>query len=395
MAGMNGIETARVVQKKNPDIPIIFHTAFPGDYAERDIDASERPFDYVEKLENGVRLDRAIRNAVKIRALNRNQQPITQYAEEKFGMIGESAAMQEAFNVMKNIAPADSPVLLTGETGTGKRTAAMAIHNNSPRGNKNFVVFQCSPLDDQTFDKVFLGQTKEQGIPQDDRMAGILAKAEGGTLYLEEVENLDLDTQAKLQYLLEPHRNIASASDGVFFSDVRLISSSKRNLESLVKSGGFREDLYYFLKGVQITFPPLKERREDIPLLVDMIKSGLSAGSDNTNKTFDPEAIKIMCEYDWPGNIRQLKNTVSGLIHLTSPEVIRAQDVIAFLRPESGLVGDPGRGLTDQVRNFEKSRIMETLERNSFNISAAARELLMDRANLRKKIKYYNITFPK
>ncbi len=397
MPGTNGIEAARAIRKRNPDIPVIFHTAYPGDYAEQEIDASESPFEYVEKLDSSeVRLERAVRNAVEKTRLQRNTFSIIDYAEKVFGMIGESPAMQDVFEKMKKLAPTGSTVLLKGETGTGKRTAAMALHHNSHGRDYNFINLRCDSLNGWEFEEIIRNDGDAGKTPPANFGAsGTIKSAIGGTLFLEEIGNLEPGLQARLVQVMESGKYLGSGADTVKPIEIRYIFSTDRDLEALIREGRFREDLYYLLNGVVINFPPLRERRQDIPRLVEMIKSRTSVNSGNSEKIFDPAAIKILCDYDWPGNIRQLANVVSGLIHLSTTDTISADDVAGALKPDKEKFLNQKVGLSDLVRNFEKSRIMETLQRNSFNISAAARDLLMDRANLRKKIKYYKITLPK
>jgi len=396
MADMDGIEAARAIRKISPEIPIIFHTGFPGDYDENEIDIGEQPFDYIEKLDSYTKLNRAVRNAVEYHKLKQSSLSLTEYAESVFQMIGESRAMQEVFRIMKKVAPTDGNVLICGETGTGKELAAQAIHENSPRSDKRLTIYNCSRRSPELVESELFGHAKGAFAGAVSERSGLFEEADGGTIFLDEIGDLDLDTQAKIIRFIETGELKRVGSKSMRHIDVRVLSATHKSLPKMVAEGTFREDLYFRLSGITIHLPPLRERREDIPILAEKIKARLIAEKNLSEKIFDPDAVKILTDYDWPGNVRQLQATIENLILLAESDIILAKDVTEALKLNDvpAWENNTQLSLVERVRIFEKSRIMESLKRNDFNISASARELKMDRSNLRKKIKYYDISIP-
>jgi len=396
MADMDGIEAARAIRKISPEIPIIFHTGYPGDYDENDIDIGEKPFDYIEKLDSYTKLTRAVRNAVEYYNLKQSSLSLTEYAETAYGMIGESPAMQKVFGIMKKIAPTDGKVMIFGETGTGKELVARALHDNSPRKKGRFAIYNCNRRSIDLVESELFGHIKGAFTGAVSDRPGLFEEASGGTVFLDEIGDLDFDTQIKILRVIETGEFKKVGSEAVQHTDVRLLSATHKNLEEMVSRGQFREDLYFRLSGITINLPPLRERREDIPVLIEKLKTKIIAEKNLSEKILDPDAVKILTDYDWPGNVRQLQATIENLILLAESDIIMADEVTEALKL-NGEAKPDGRSrlsLTHQVRAFEKSRIMETLKRNGFNISASARELKIDRSNLRKKIKYYGISIP-
>ncbi len=396
MADMDGIEAARAIRKISPEIPIIFHTGFPGDYDENDIDIGEKPFDYIEKLDSYTKLTRSVRNAVEYYNLKQRNLSLTAYAEAAYGMIGESPSMQKVFGIMKKIAPTDGKVMILGETGTGKELVARALHENSPRKEKRLAIYNCSRRSADLVESELFGHTRGAFTGAVAERRGLFEEANGGTVFLDEIGDLDPDTQIKILRVVETGEFKKVGSETVQHTDVRLLSATHKNLENMVSEGCFREDLYFRLSGITIALPPLRDRREDIPILVEKLKARIIAEKNLSPKILDPEAVKILTDYDWPGNVRQLQATIENLILLSESDIIMAEEVTEALKlsDESKPEKRARLSLAEQVRGFEKSRIMETLKRNNFNISASARELKIDRSNLRKKIKYYGISTP-
>ncbi len=396
MADMDGIEAARAIRKISPEIPIIFHTGFPGDYDENDIDIGEKPFDYIEKLDSYTKLTRSVRNAVEYYNLKQRNLSLTAYAEAAYGMIGESPSMQKVFGIMKKIAPTDGKVMILGETGTGKELVARALHENSPRKEKRLAIYNCSRRSADLVESELFGHTRGAFTGAVAERRGLFEEANGGTVFLDEIGDLDPDTQIKILRVVETGEFKKVGSETVQHTDVRLLSATHKNLEDMVSEGRFREDLYFRLSGITIALPPLRDRREDIPILVEKLKARIIAEKNLSPKILDPEAVKILTDYDWPGNVRQLQATIENLILLSESDIIMAEEVTEALKlsDESKPEKRARLSLAEQVRGFEKSRIMETLKRNNFNISASARELKIDRSNLRKKIKYYGISTP-
>lgn len=393
MSGMDGLETAREIRKTRPEIPIIFNTAYPGDYDENEIDASEKPYDYIEKLdESNTKLTRAVRNAVDHYRMLKEDLSLVEFAEKTYGMHGISDAMQNVFLIMRKVAPTNLHLIIQGATGTGKKTVARNIHKTSPRARKPIVHCPCREKSARLQAQELFG-----GEEAARQLVGLFDQSDGGTVILEDIDSINLDVQTKILRLIERGNLNEQDRRRDLPYDVRIIGTCQNDLKSLVEEGGFREDLYYRLASTVINLPPLKERRQDIPILIEKYKSLIEQETGLPQKIFNNQAIEMLSSYDWPGNVRQLLATVENIAKTSSPEMITEREVAAKLelKPVDKEFPKSDLSLSEQVRAFEKSRIMEVLKKNDFNVSAAARELQIDRANLYKKFKYYQINIPK
>jgi len=389
MSGMDGIVTARKVRNIIPEIPIIFHTGYPGDYLEDDIDANEKPFDYVEKGESISRLTRSVRNGVESYQLKTNNK--SNINGDAFGLIGNSLAMRNICQLIKKVAASDTKVMILGETGTGKELVARAIHYNSRRKNKKLGVLNCNHKSPDIVESELFGHTKGSFTGAITDRIGLFEYADGGTVFLDEIGDLDITTQAKLLRVLESSEFQKIGSPENLTCDVRLLCATHRDLEGLVKENRFREDLYYRLKGVIIEIPPLRERTEDIPILIEKFLDRFTIEQGLTPKTFDQSAINAMIEYDWPGNVRQLLDTVETLIILSDSDIIFENDVNNYLKRDSFQSNKGSKKLSIRMRETERNIIIQTLTETNNNKVIAADLLGIDQSNLRKKIKSHSI----
>ncbi len=393
MAKLDGLQTASELQRISPDIPIIFHTGYPGDYSENDIEKKYQPFDYVGKNESPVRLQRAVRNAVAFHHLHTGKTALIEMARNHHGLVGHSAPMQEVYKTIEKIGPTDSKVMILGPTGTGKELVARAIHSRSARENKQLAIFNCNHKSADLVGSELFGHLKGSFTGAIADRIGMFEYADKGTLFLDEIGDLDSATQAKILRVIETGEMQKIGSPEIIKVDVRLICATHQNLKELVDRGEFREDLYFRLKGVTIHMPALKSRREDIGDLIDYSIEKCCSTDGGGLKVFEPEARELLIAYDWPGNVRQLIDTVNSLIYLTPSYYITAKAVEKYLQFESSL-DNHGRSLSEQLRNFKRTVLLQTLDRTDNNVSAAARELHVDASNLRKLIKDLNIELP-
>ena len=394
MSVMDGIAAAREIIKMEAQIPIIFHTAYPGDYDEDEIDEQEKPFDYVQKGESISKLTRAVRNAVESYALRNNTALMSAQAESHYGMFGNSHRMLQVYGMIRKVAAADTKVIILGETGTGKDLVAQAIHSNSKRKNQRYFVFPCNQKSPHMVESELFGHVKGAFTDANENKVGMFEYAEGGTVLLDEVGDLDPNTQTKLLQVLGTGKYQKVGSPEIKTTDVRIISATHRNLEQLVKSGDFREDFYFRLKGITISLPPLRERREDIPLLLEKFKDRFTIEQGFPPKIFDPSAVEILRAFDWPGNVRQLLEVVESLMVLTESDIIFEDDVWNFLKliaAEGDTPASPTRNLTARLREFRRICIVEALGEKNGNVRAAAALLGIDPSNLRKMNKQLGI----
>ncbi len=390
MAKMDGLETASRIRAIDPDLPLIFHTGYPGEYSKDAMDQHHRPFDYVGKNERPARLIRSVQNAVAFHRLKTRGAEMIRFAREHFGIVGRSDAMCRIFRTIEKIGPADSKVMILGPTGSGKELVARAIHNRSRRSHLKLVVFNCNHKAPDMVEGELFGHLKGSFTGAVADRIGMFEYTHGGTLFLDEIGNLDMTTQGKLLRVLETGELQRIGSPETIRVDVRLICATNSDLDKMVAEKTFREDLYYRLKGIQIALPPLRDRREDIPDMIDYFTDRYCRESDIINKVFEPSARDLLIEYDWPGNVRQLLDTIQSLIDLTPSHLITRDEVTAYLS-YSGHQDTPHSGLSDRVRVFKKLVLVQALARHDNNVSATARDLRLDPSNLRKMLKELRI----
>ena len=391
MARMDGLKTASKLKDINAGIPIIFHTGYPGDYSEDDIEQGHQPFDYVGKNERPARLRRAVKNAVSFYRLKTGHTDLAKLAREEFSMVGNSRAMLDVYRTIEKIGPTDNKVMILGPTGTGKELVARAIHRRSRRADMHLAIFNCNHKAPDLVESELFGHLKGSFTGAVADRVGMFEFADLGTVFLDEIGDLDITTQAKILRVLETGEMQRIGSPEIVRVDVRLICATHHNLPIRIAEKMFREDLYYRLKGVTISLPSLKDRREDIPDLIDFFTRRYCQKIGSGLKLFEPAARDYLIEFDWPGNVRQLLDTVQSLIDLTPSYYITKRDVAGYLVLAENPVDGDGT-LADQMREFKRTLILKTLDRNAKNISAAARELSLDPSNLRKIIKDLKIT---
>ncbi|UCD64102.1 MAG: sigma-54-dependent Fis family transcriptional regulator [Candidatus Zixiibacteriota bacterium] len=391
MAQLDGLKTASRLKEINPDIPIIFHTGYPGDYSEDEIEKGHQPFDYVGKNERPARLRRAVRNAVNFYRLKAGYTDLAKLAREEFGMVGKSRAMLDVYRTIEKIGPTDNKVMILGPTGSGKELVARAIHRRSQRARKQLAIFNCNHKAPDLVESELFGHLKGSFTGAVADRIGMFEYADGGTVFLDEIGDLDITTQAKILRVLETGEMQRIGSPEIIRVDVRLICATHHILPQRIIERRFREDLYYRLKGVTIALPPLRERREDIPDLIDFFARRYCMKLGCALKIFEPAARDYLIEYDWPGNVRQLLDTVQSLIDLSPSYYVTRKEVANYLV----LSDSPAEGdgtFAQQIRDFKRTLILKSLDRNKKNISAAARELSLDPSNLRKIIRDLKIT---
>lgn len=389
MPEIDGIATAREIRTIQPDIPVIFYTGYPDDYDEDAIDHIEKPFDYILKSEPAAKLRRSVRNAVESYHLKNDGKMLIIHAESNFGLIGQTASMQEIYRLIYKVAPTNNKIMITGETGTGKELVARAIYNHSQRKDEKLAIFNCDHRTPDLVESELFGHVKGAFTGAISDRIGLFEYANGGTIFLDEIGDLDMTTQAKLLRVLETGEYQSVGSSTVKITDIRLLCATHKDLTELVEQGKFRQDLYFRLKGIQIFIPPLRSRKEDIPLLVEKFKDRTTIEQGLTPKEFDSLAMSALIRHDWPGNIRELLDTVESLIVLNDSDIILQDDVLTYLNNEQGNIkADTASEMTLalQTKNFIRQFIIEALAANKGNISAAGRQLGVDPSNLHKKI---------
>ncbi len=388
MARMDGFQAANRFRETAPLIPIIFCTGFPGDYSEDEIERQHAPFDIVGKNESPNRLRRAVKNAVAQNKLQTSSEDLVELARREYGMVGASPQMRAVYQQILRIGPTTRRVMILGPTGSGKELVARAIHKASPVADQKLRIFACSDQNPDLIDSELFGHTRGAFTGAVESRRGYFEAAHGSTLFLDEIGDLDPRTQVKLLRAIEQGEITPVGSSELKQVNVRVICATNRDLEDLVHRGKFRQDLYFRLKGIKITLPPLRERPEDIPLLVNYFMEQACRNEQTSSmKVIAPAAREMLIEHDWPGNVRDLSDTIQALVVMTAGDYISAGDVAEFLRIQQDGDRPPEWGLTERVDQFRRREITKVLDSCNGNKAAAAKVLNQDPANFRKLMK--------
>jgi len=388
MSGMNGIDAARVIRDIAPEIPVIFHTAYPGQYDEDEIHRKEKPSGFVIKGDSEERLKSAVRVAMENFELKQECKRLISRAETDFKMIGSSPVMKEIYQKILKVGPSESKVMILGETGTGKELVARAIHRISYRRDKPLAIFNCNHRNPDLVDSELFGHLKGSFTDAQSDRVGLFEYGNTGTVFLDEIGDLDIETQGKVLRVLESgeYSRLGENESMARKTDVRLMCATHHDLRSMVESGKFRQDLFYRLKGVMIELPPLKDRKEDIPALVSEFVEQCATKEKCPSKVFDESAISAMLGHDWPGNVRELKDAIESLVVLTESYLITSADVESYLGLQSPVhsASSTGTSLTERMRDFRRNCIVQALDDSGGVVNVAARMLQVDPSNLRK-----------
>lgn len=351
-------------------------------------------FDFLEKPLHRDRVLLSVRHALEARRLKSTVQDIKKRAEKKYRIIGQHPSMVELWQEVQKIAPTNATVLIQGESGTGKELVARAIHDHSPRAEENFVQVNCAAIPEELIESELFGHEKGAFTGATERKSGKFELADGGTIFLDEIGDMSLKTQSKVLRVLEEGEVQRVGSSKIIKVDVRIIAATNKDLKKEMKEGRFRDDLFFRLNVVPIYVPPLRERKEDIPLLVDYFCAVYSEENNFRRKKFSPEALDLMVKYPWKGNVRELRNLVERLIILTDKEVIGPEDLPDYLLQDRELLLPDLRRvktLKDFREEAEKNFILFKLKSNNWNVSRTAREIDTPRSNLYKKLEQYGI----
>ena len=392
--GMSLIE--RIVKKANPPICIMM-TAYGS--VDTAVEAMKRgAYDFVTKPVNIDRLEILIKRALRERNTSRENKELRSKVQNQFrvdGMIGRSPAMVEVFDTIKQVAPSRATVLVQGESGTGKELAAHAIHELSSRSKEKFVAVHCASLTPELLASELFGHEKGAFTGAFERRIGRFEQAKGGTLFLDEIGEIDLTTQVKILRVLGERTFERVGGGETLSADVRLIAATNKDLSKLVAEGKFRDDLFFRLHVVPITMPPLRDRKVDIPLLVDAFLGETALENGKPHRELTPEAMQQILEYDWPGNVRELRAAVEHGVVMASGSQITLRDLPATLRAPKSQLAVPippsvhSSGLN--LRDTETSLILRALEDCRGNRSEAAKKLGISRRTLHRRLRELNL----
>jgi two-component system, NtrC family, response regulator AtoC len=361
-------------------------------------------YDFVTKPLNLDKVELLIARAVQSRKLEQENRALRQQVDERYGLEniwGDSAALHEVLDTIKQVAPSSANVLIEGESGTGKELAAHAIHNLSRRNKAKFVAVHCAALSPQLLESELFGHEKGAFTGAHERRIGRFEQASGGTLFLDEVAEIDPSTQVKLLRVMSEERAFERVGGNqTLRADVRLIAATNKNLEQLVREGKFRDDLFFRLNVVRITMPPLRDRKEDIPILIRGFLRHFAKENDKSVVDIEPEAMDALLAYDWPGNIRELRTAIEhGVVMATRPKItLRDLPVAVRQAATAKLPGgvSPTAAFGEKsspldLHETEKKLIAQALAATNGNITAAAKKLGISRRTLHRKINEMNL----
>jgi len=390
-AGMKVLELAKQTQPNAETIMVTAH----GDVPTAKAAIRGGAYDFIEKPLDLDVLRNLVQRAAQTVMLRSQNFALREEIDERFGLegiVGQSAAIRRVINTVRQVAPADLPVLITGESGTGKELVARAIHNNSKRVKKPFKPINCAGLTASILESELFGHVRGAFTGADKDRQGVFEYADGGTLFLDEIGDMPLEMQAKLLRVLESGEIVRVGSNEPRTVDVRVISATNHDLNELIEQGKFREDLMYRIRGAQVHLPPLRERREDIPLLVRHYVEHFATKMDKPAPVVEDEAMVLLTQADWPGNVRQLMNVVQNMVIVAEEQTIRAEHVPIEIRragqsDEAGMGSLAGMSL-DQI---EKQAIRNTLRMTAGNREQAARLLGIGERTLYRKLKDYGL----
>lgn len=393
MPGMDGYEVVRRVRALRPDIAVLMVTAFG------DVDGAVQALqggadDYLEKPVELVVLRRRVELQLERTSLTRDKRELKERLEKFVGfesIIGRSPALQQVLERVRVVAPAPSTVLIVGESGSGKELIANAIHEHSPRAAGRFVALNCGAIPGEILEAELFGHERGAFTGAHQRRIGKLEAANGGTFFLDEISELSADLQVKLLRVLEERRIVRVGGNDEIPVDFRLVAATNRDLDGEVASGRFRQDLYYRLKVVTVSLPPLRQRTEDIPLLVAHFVARFNAQLDRTVTRVAPQVLTLLQAQPWPGNVRELRNVVENMVLFCSGDEL----TLADLPPEyrEGRPVEVRQGLEEwaprPMAEIEREAILRTLELTKGHRARAAQLLGIGLRTLQRKLKEY------
>jgi two-component system nitrogen regulation response regulator NtrX len=351
-------------------------------------------FDFLEKPLHRERVLLCIRNALNQSKLMRECQDLRKKAGKRYELIGNHPSMKKLWKEIKKTSPTNATVLIHGESGTGKELIARAIHSQSLRAKERFVQVNCAAIPEELIESELFGHEKGAFTGATEKKSGKFEQADGGTIFLDEIGDMSLKTQSKVLRVLEEGEVQKVGSSKINKVDVRVIAATNKDLGKEKKEGTFREDLYFRLNVIPLYSPSLREKKEDIPLLVEYFSKIYAEENNFKVKKFSEDAVEEMMKYPWNGNVRELKNVVERLIIMTEAGIIEKRDLPERIRGEIGIYLPETKGIKT-LKEFrelaEKDYILAKLEENNWNISQTAREIDTPRSNLYKKLEHYGI----
>lgn len=391
LPGMDGIQALTKIQEQHPDLPIVMISGHAN--IELAVNATRiGAYDFLEKPLSLERVLTVANNALRKRSLEIENKALKEALTKKWRLVGNSPKMTRLHEQINMAAKSNGRVLILGESGTGKELVAHILHENSIRAGKPFIEMNCAAIPQELIESELFGHEKGSFTGAFERKKGKFELAHEGTLFLDEVGDMSLSTQAKVLRVIETQEFQRVGGSKNIKVDVRIISATNKELAEEVKKGTFREDLLYRLNVIPIHLPPLRERKEDIPDLVDYFIGLFAAEYGQKPKKITPDGMKMLQAYNWPGNIRELRNVIERIVIMTPSATVNPRNIVLSESARSDYF--TFNTLKEARESFEKDFIIRKLEENNWNISKTAEVLDIERSNLHRKIKSYDIKTP-
>jgi len=397
MPDMDGLQVLEQFRKMESNPVTVILTAFAS--IEKAVKATKLgAFDFITKPFKNDEILLAVKNAAEHRRLLEENLRLKKSLRERYNfknIIGKSAAMQQVFDLIAQVAPRRSTILVQGDSGTGKELVAKAIHASSGRADAPFVAINCGNIPSDLLESEIFGHAKGAYTGATSSKKGLFEVADGGTLFLDEVATISLATQAKLLRVIQEREFRRLGGLENIKVDVRIIAATNRDLQAAVEQGTFRDDLYYRLNVIVIKLPPLQERSEDVPLLADHFIKRYCEENEKELCVLEPSALKVLMDYHWPGNVRELENVIERAVVLAPGNVITAdlfpKNLSHFLPDSQVRIPVDGLPLKERVTNYERSLILAALDHTDWNQKRAAELLSVNATTLSEKLKRLKI----
>jgi two-component system nitrogen regulation response regulator NtrX len=394
MPGMDGLEALQRIRAITETLPVVIISGH-GTVSTAVEATKAGAFDFIEKPLASERVLLTIRNALDQTRLADENRSLKRAVEVRHQMVGESPALRHVWDAIKRAAPTNATVLLLGESGAGKELVARSIHRNSLRSRERFVQVNCAAIPEELIESELFGHEKGSFTGATEKQIGKFEQADKGTIFLDEVGDMSPKTQAKVLRVLQEGEVERLGSARTIKVDVRVIAATNKDLEAEIEKGTFREDLYFRLSVIPITVPPLRERREDVPLLIRHFADLFSREHNRRPHRFTPAALDYMQKARWKGNVRELKNTVERLLIMTPGDAVDIEDLRDVVRLEAKAPAPDNDKSSGTLREFKESAerafLVGKLRENGWNISKTAEVIGTPRSNLYKKLEQYGI----
>ncbi|MBM4273648.1 MAG: sigma-54-dependent Fis family transcriptional regulator [Deltaproteobacteria bacterium] len=399
LPGMDGLEVLKEMKNRHPSLPVVMVSAYGS--VENAVKATRLgAYDFIEKPPHADKILLTVRNGLEMARLWEENRRLRQQAAPVRDIVGESEAIQRLREQLRRVAPTNASVLITGENGTGKELVARALHYLSRRAHQPFVEVNCAAIPEDLIESELFGHEKGAFTGASQQRRGKFDLAHEGTLFLDEIGDMSLKTQSKILRILEEQRFERVGGSRPIQVEVRVVAATNKNLEEEIAKGTFREDLYHRINVIPLPVPPLRERKEDIPLLARHFLQELARGSDEPVKTMTTEALEALTQFSWPGNVRELKNFIWRLAVLSPGEVIDVEDLALAGVPEPSMslaaVDDLNSLMQEgdfrQARaRFEKEYLRRKLTEFSGNVAQMAEAVGLERSHLYRKLRDYGL----